>query len=82
MENLTKNITPPVLSHHGEFAPIQIIKAAGGVPLLNPMKEEVFVAINGYEGSYEISNYGRVKSLTKSWMANGNLLIRKGRIIS
>lgn len=38
MEISNNNITPPVLSHHGEFAPIQIIKAAGGVPLFNNMK--------------------------------------------
>ena len=38
MENLSKNITPSVLSHHGEFAPIQIIKAAGGVPLFKIME--------------------------------------------
>lgn len=81
MEISSKDIAPSVLSHHGEFAPIQIIKATGGAPLFNPMKEEIFVAIKDYEGSYEISNYGRVRSLTKSWIANGNLVIRKGRIL-
>ena len=38
MEILSKNITPSVLSCQGEFAPIQIIKAAEGVPLLNNMR--------------------------------------------
>lgn len=39
MEISSKNIASSVLSHHGEFAPIQIIKAAGDAPLLNIMEE-------------------------------------------
>ena len=70
METSSKNIASSVLSHHGEFAPIQIIKAAGDAPLLKVMKKEIFVDIKDYEGSYQISNYGRVKSLPKSWRIN------------
>lgn len=35
------------------------------------MKPEVFVAILGFEGLYEISNHGRVKSLEKAWAPQG-----------
>ena len=38
MEISSKNIASSVLSHHGEFAPIQIIKAAEDAPLFNKMR--------------------------------------------
>lgn len=31
---------------------------------------EIWIPIEGYEGLYEISNLGRVKSLPKEWLAN------------
>jgi NUMOD4 motif-containing protein len=34
------------------------------------MKLEIFKPINGYEGLYEVSNFGRIKSLAKRW-SNG-----------
>jgi hypothetical protein len=34
MKNFSENTASSVLSHHGEFAPIQIIKATGDAPLL------------------------------------------------
>lgn len=46
--------------------------------LLFLMKAEVFVPINGYEGLYEVSNRGRVKSLAKEWFnKEGRLIGRK-----
>ncbi len=81
MEISSKNIAPSVFISSGEFAPIQIIKATGGAPLFNAMKEEIFVDIRGYEGLYKISNHGRVMSMTKRWIANGNTVIRKEKIL-
>lgn len=40
---------------------------------------EVWKDIKGYEGLYQISNYGRVKSLI-SW--NGRKYIKKSKIIN
>lgn len=40
------------------------------------MKEEVFKPIKGYEGSYEISNLGRVKSLSRMVKGKGGGLRR------
>lgn len=42
------------------------------------MKEEIFRPIRGYEGLYEISNHGRVKSLPKSWGKDGRSFGVKG----
>jgi transcriptional regulator with XRE-family HTH domain len=81
MEIFSKDIAPSVFISSGEFAPIQIIKATEGAPLFLAMKAEVFVDIKGYEGSYQISNYGRVKSLSKSWRINKTFVAsRKERI--
>jgi len=33
------------------------------------MEGEIWKEIEGYEGLYEVSNQGRVKSLTKEWIA-------------
>lgn len=35
------------------------------------MKEEIWKPIKDYEGLYEISSHGRVKSLAKRWNTNG-----------
>lgn len=35
------------------------------------MEQEVFKPITGYEKLYEVSNYGRIKSLGKSWSTKG-----------
>lgn len=32
------------------------------------MEQEIFKPIKGYEGYYEVSNMGRIKSLAKSWV--------------
>lgn len=37
--------------------------------------------IEGYEGFYEISNFGRVKSLERSWITGKNLKRHKGETI-
>jgi len=38
---------------------------------------EIWKPIKNYEGLYEISNYGRVKSLAKSWIAGFNTIRTK-----
>jgi hypothetical protein len=40
------------------------------------MDVEIFKAVAGYEGSYEVSNHGRIRSLLKNkilktWLTNG-----------
>lgn len=46
-------------------------------------KEEIWKDISGYEGYYQVSNLGRIKSLDrKEWMSINNCFkIRKGRIL-
>ena len=39
--------------------------------------KEIWKAIEGYEGLYEISNFGRVKSLERSYIAGKGAIIRK-----
>jgi hypothetical protein len=43
--------------------------------------EEIWLPIIGYEGLYEVSNLGRVKSLPKTWMCCLNCLRYKGETI-
>lgn len=46
------------------------------------MKDEIWKPILNYEGLYEISNLGRVKSLPKSWIAGeGVLRSHNGKIL-
>lgn len=40
------------------------------------MEQEVFVPINGYEELYEISNYGRIKSLPRTWVTGERFGVR------
>lgn len=81
MEKSSKNIASSVSLPFGYLCLITMIKATGDAPLLKVMKEEIFVAITGYERSYAISNYGRVKSLPKAWVVNETLTAtRKERI--
>ena len=43
---------------------------------------EEWRSISGYEGLYEVSNFGRIKSLAKSWVGgNTNIIKRKEKII-
>jgi len=44
------------------------------------MKEE-FRDVKGYEGVYQISNYGNVKSLSRTVNNNGGVTVRKERIL-
>jgi hypothetical protein len=37
--------------------------------------------IKGYEGLYQVSNFGRVKSLAKEWIAGNNSLRKKEEIL-
>lgn len=39
--------------------------------------EEIWKPIRGYEGKYEISNLGRIKSLAKSWLSGRNWCIKR-----
>lgn len=34
---------------------------------LKPLLNEIFVSVEGYEGRYEISNYGRIKSMKRKY---------------
>lgn len=45
------------------------------------MKNEIWVAIKDYEGYYEISNLGRVKSLAKEWIAGKGSVRKKKETI-
>lgn len=40
------------------------------------MEQEIFKPIEGYEGLYEISNFGRVKSLPKKWAKNQDVILK------
>jgi len=47
------------------------------------MKEEIWMPIKGYEGLYEISSYGRIKSLPRTVVCkNGMYKPIRGRIMS
>lgn len=41
------------------------------------MKQEIWKQVNGFEGYYEISNLGRIKSLAKEWTTGERWGIRK-----
>ncbi len=43
--------------------------------------EEIWKPVVGYEGMYEVSNLGRVKSLNRTVKNNGSLVLRKERIL-
>jgi len=43
--------------------------------------EEIWKDISGYEGLYQISNFGRVKSLPRVRIGNGTPYITKGKIL-
>lgn len=45
------------------------------------MEQEIFKPIKGYEGLYEVSNLGRVKSLCKEWICGRNTPKRKEETI-
>ena len=45
------------------------------------MLTEQFKPIKGYEDFYEVSNYGRVKSLARSWTSGLGLLVKKDELI-
>ena len=40
--------------------------------------KEIWKDIEGYEGLYQVSNFGRVKSLDRYVLRNGNSLFVKG----
>ena len=46
------------------------------------MTEEIWKDIPGYEGLYQISNFGRVKSLKRPYENNGGIQWTKERILS
>jgi hypothetical protein len=46
------------------------------------MKEEIWRPIKGFEGIYEVSNFGRVKSLDRVVFSGGHPRNRKGTVIS
>lgn len=54
------------------------------LPKINTMGNEIWKSVVGYEGLYEVSNFGRVKSLerkiNKLWNGKEITLINKGRI--
>ncbi len=43
-------------------------------------ENEVFVEMNGFEGLYLISNYGRIMSMEKEWETGRNIMTRKRKI--
>ena len=46
------------------------------------MQEEIFKDIPGYEGLYQVSNIGNVKSLSRSWVTGkGNLVTTKIKLL-
>jgi len=51
--------------------------------LLFDMQEEIWKDVNGYEGLYEVSNIGRVRSLPREVYVGGktNICIRAGRVL-
>lgn len=47
------------------------------------MENEIWLAINGYESLYQISNRGRIRSLDKSWVNNKGGICRKaGKLLT
>ena len=50
--------------------------------LIITMIEEIWRPIEGYEGLYEVSNTGRVKSLKRPFENNGGIQWTKERILS
>jgi hypothetical protein len=46
------------------------------------MKDEIWKDVKGYEGLYQISSYGIVKSLPREWYAHGVKHSHNGRIIT
>ncbi len=47
------------------------------------MEQEIWKSILGYEGLYEVSNFGRIKSLPRSWVAGkGFKMSHAGKILS
>ena len=44
--------------------------------------KEIWKDIEGYEGLYQVSNFGRVKSLDRYVLRNGNILFVKGIVLS
>lgn len=47
------------------------------------MTEEIWRPVVGYEGLYEVSSYGRVRSLDRYVKySNGRINLHKGRILS
>lgn len=58
MENLSKNIAPSVFISSGEFAPIQIIKATEGAPLLFTMENyfNIYTDPNFKDSNYRFPN--------------------------
>ena len=47
-----------------------------------PIKEELWKDIKGYEGLYQVSNLGRVKSLNKNKVGRYSTYLKKGKILS
>lgn len=45
------------------------------------MEKEIWRDIAGYEGYYQVSNFGRVRSLDKLQNYNGSMRLRKGRVL-
>jgi hypothetical protein len=82
MENI-KNIASPASSSLWLMPQMPMIKATGDAPLLNIM-EEIWKDIPGYEGYYQVSNFGNVKSLDRLIREKGSIKIRslKGRMLS
>ena len=70
LKNETANSTNTVLAV--VFDSIYLCKS------LENIKGEIFVDIKGYEGLYQISNYGRIKAL--NWKGVGLIGIRKQQI--
>ena len=50
--------------------------------LIITMTEEIWKDIPGYEGLYQVSNFGRVKSLRRPYGNNGGIQWTKERILS
>lgn len=45
------------------------------------MEKEIWRDISGYEGYYQVSNFGRVRSLDKMQNYNGSVRLHKGKIL-
>ena len=45
------------------------------------MEDEIWVDIKGYEGFYQVSNQGRVRSLDREVIRNGRTTKLKGRVL-